>query len=368
LEDQALRTALRILVSLGTVLALSGPSALTVAAAGISLNPNSGAVGTQTTVSGSGFNVNATVSIFFNSNGNGNGNGNFLGSQSSDGSGNLPGVSVTIPNVTGGNYQIVATDGVNRASTGFSVPSSLTLSPTSGATGSGVTVTGTGFFENESIIIGWDQPGNQLPPTNLTANGNGGFSTNVNVPSGASNGNHTVFATGVSSRFALNATFNVNGTNNVGGANLTLSPGSGPVGTTTTVSLNGTGFNASEQVNLAVDGGGVSSVTSDGNGNFSTTVQMSSSLGVGAHTISATGASSGHSASVTFFVTAGGRAQAAASACGANGERPGNGFGDDNHCHTGSQGNHQQGDGDDGHGHSNHGGDHGDGNDQGQDD
>jgi hypothetical protein len=357
LEDQALRTVLRVLVSLGTVLAVSGPSALIVSAAGISANPNSGAVGTQTTVSGSGFNVNAPVNIFFNGN-----SGTFLGSQSSDGSGNLPGIGVTIPNVTAGNYQIVATDGFNRASTSFSVPSSLSLSPTSGATGSGVGVSGTGFVQNESIIIGWDQPGNQV--ATVTANGNGSFSTSFNVPSGASNGNHTVFATGVSSRFALNATFNVNGTNNVGGANLTLSPGSGPAGTT--VSLNGTGFNASEQVNLAVDGGGVSSVTSDGSGNFSTTIQMSSSLGLGAHMVSATGASSGHSASVTFFVTAA-HGQAAAVACGSDGERHGNGFGDDNHCHTGSQG-HHQGDGNDGQGHGGQGDHHGDGNDQGEDD
>jgi hypothetical protein len=361
LGDQALRTALRLLVSLGAVLALSGPNALTVAAAGISVNPNSGAVGTQTTVTGNAFKINTTVSVFFNSGGN---SGTFLGSQSSDASGNLPGLIVMIPNVTAGNYQIVATDGVNRASTSFSVPSSLSLSPTSGPTGSGVTVSGAGFFQNESVIVGWDQPGNQV--ATVTANGNGGFSTSFNVPSGATDANHTVFATGVSSRFALNATFNVNGTNNVGGANLTLSPGSGPAGTT--VSLNGTGFSASEGVNLAVDGGGVSSVTSDGNGNFSTTVQTSSSLGVGAHTISATGASSGHSASVTFFVTAL-RGQAAA-ACASDTERHGNGSGDDNHCHTGSQGHHQQGDGDDGQGQGqgSHGDHHGNGDDQGEDD
>jgi hypothetical protein len=336
------------------VLALFGPGAVAVAAAGISLSTNSGAAGTTTTVSGSGFNANAIVRVLF-----GGGSGSLLGSQSTDGSGNFSGLSVTIPSVTAGTYEIVATDGPNRATASFTVPSSLVLTPTGGAAGSSVSISGTGLLANEGVIVGWDQPGNQLVTT--TSNGNGGFSTSFTAPNGSGTGNHTVFATGQSSHFMVSATFNVTSNSNTGGANLTVNPGSGAAGRS--VSLNGTGFGASEQVNLAIDGNGASSVTSDGNGNFATSLQLSTSLGVGGHTISATGVTSGHSASVPFFVI-----NQQAVACGQGEDRHGNGFGDDNHCHTGSQGHHEHGDdgNSQGHGHGHDG--QGDDNQQGDDD
>jgi hypothetical protein len=353
-----MRTAVRGLVALGTILALFAPGASGVVAAGISASPNAGAVGTATMVSGNGFAANTPVRILFNGS-----SGTQLGSPiTSDGSGNLPSTSVVIPSVTAGTYQIFATDGANTATTSFTVPFNLSLSPASGGVGTGVNVSGAGFLANEGVVIGWDQPGNQV--VTGTTNGNGGFSLNFTVPNGSGGGNHNVFATGQSSHFVVSATFNVGGGGNVGGANLALSPTVGRAGST--VSLNATGFGANEQVNLAVDGGVATSVTSDGNGNFATTLQLSSSLALGAHTISATGTSSGHSASVTFFVTNQRAQQAAAVACGSGDDRPGNGFGDDNHCHTGPRGH----DGDDGHGHdgdNGHGHGHGNDNDQGDD-
>jgi hypothetical protein len=158
----------------------------------------------------------------------------------------------------------------------------------------------------------------------------------------------------------VTATFNASG--NVGGANLTLSPTSGPAGST--VALNGTGFGASEQVNLTVDSGTVMSVTSDASGNFSTSLTLSSSLASGNHTIGATGVSSGHSAFVSFFVT---NPRQPVACAGEDDSRPGNGNGDENHCHSGPPGHRDRGDDNGGRGRSNH-GERGDGNDQGQDD
>ena len=89
-------------------------------------------------------------------------------------------------------------------------------------------------------------------------------------------GNHQVIAKGGTSGFTLSTTFSLGGTANVGGASLTISPTSGAAGSQ--VNLQGTGFSANEQVNLAVDGSGVTSVTSDGSGNFTTTITLSSSL------------------------------------------------------------------------------------------
>jgi hypothetical protein len=360
LEDQKdMRTALRLFVALGTVLALALPAAGVVAAAGVSISPNSGAIGTGASVSGSGFAGMTTVDVHFGGRG-----GPLIGAESTDTNGNFSNLAVTIPNVTGGTYQIFASDGSNTATTDFTVPSSLTLNPTSGSPGTGVSVSGTGFLSGENVVVGWDNDDNQV--ASATANSNGGFSTNFNVPNSA-NGSHTVFATGQSSGFQVTATFTVNNSN-VGGANVSLSPTSGPAGSN--VTLTGSGYNANETVNISVDGGMVTSVTSDGNGNFSTVITLSSSLSTGGHTITATGASSGHSASATFTVTSG-----QTTTCTGDDERPGNGFGDDNHCHTGPPGHHgdnDQGDNDhqDNHGHGGDHGRHGDqgGNDQGEDD
>ena len=344
-----MQTVTRVAIGLVTVLSLVVSGATSALAAGITVSPNSGAIGTTTSVSGNGFAATSTVRVFFNGSG-----GTLVGAESSDGSGNLPGINVVIPNVTGGNYQIFATDGSNTASVTFTVPSSLTLSPTSGGPGTGVTVSGTGFLSGEGITVGWDQANNQI--ATATASTSGAFATTFSVPT--TSGSHTVFATGQSSGFMVSATFSVSG--NAGGATITLSPTSGAAGIT--VSLSGAGFSASEHVDLAVDGGGVTSLTSDANGNFSTNLRLSSSLALGSHTITATGASSGHSASATFQVTSTNRS----TTCGEDDDRPGNGFGDDNHCHTGPRGHQDRNDNrnnqDRGHGHG-----HGSGDDQGDD-
>src|SRR5262252_3673612 len=135
-----MRTAVRAVVAFATILALLSPGAASVLAAGISVSPGTGAIGTTTTVSGNGFAANTTVRVFFNGSG-----GTQIGTESSDGSGNLPAFNVGIPSVTAGTYQIFATDGTNTATTTFTVPSSLALAPTSGGQNTNVSVTGAGF-------------------------------------------------------------------------------------------------------------------------------------------------------------------------------------------------------------------------------
>lgn len=331
-----MRTALRVIVALGTVLALVLPAAATVAAAGISIAPSSGAIGTGATVSGSGFSAMTTVSVLFDGS-----DGTLIGAESTDASGNFNSLPVTIPNVTGGTYEIFASDGTNTATTSFTVPSSLTLTPASGTPGTSVSVSGTGFLSGEGVVVGWNRAGRQVATG--TANGNGAFTATFNVPN-SGNGDHTVFATGHSSGFQLTATFAVNGSS---AADLSLSPTSGPAGSD--VTLTGSGFGANEQVNLAVDGGVVMSVTTNGNGNFTAMITLSSSLAVGEHTITATGVSSGHSASATFAVTTRQQTQ-----CNGDDARPGNGFGDRNHCHTGHEDRDENGDNGGGHGHGHH--------------
>ena len=351
-----MRTTLRTVVALATMLGLFLPAATSLAAASLSLSASSGAIGSSTTVSGGGFAASTTVRILFGGSG-----GTQVGSESSDATGNLPGLAVTVPNVTGGVYQVFATDGNNSASANFTVPFSLSLSPGSGGAGTTITVSGTGFLASEGITVGWDQSNNQV--ATATANGSGAFSTSFAAPSGT--GNHLVFASGQTSHFTLATTFTLSGTGNVGGANLSITPASGRAGSQ--VNLNGTGFGGGEQVNLTIDGSLATSVTADGNGNFTTSITMPSSVAFGGHTITATGVSSGHSASVVFSVTRGRpgeRERQAPVSCTDDNTRPGNGFGDRNHCHTGAQ----DEDHGNGHGHGGHGNQGGDADDQGDDD
>jgi hypothetical protein len=105
----------------------------------------------------------------------------------------------------------------------------------------------------------------------------------------------------------------------------------------------------------------LTSATNDGNGNFTTSITLPSSLTLGQHTIGATGVSSGRSASVVFDVTSG-TPQGPTSFTDDN-TRPGNGFGDRNHCHTGPPGHSS-----DRHGRGNHGNGGDNNDDQGGDD
>src|SRR5579885_2496608 len=101
MRGQHMRTALRVMVGLCTVLALALPAASVVAAAGISITPNSGAVGGSATVSGNGFLGSTTVRVHFNGSG-----GPLIGAAGSDSSGNVSNLTVDIPNFPGGNYTI----------------------------------------------------------------------------------------------------------------------------------------------------------------------------------------------------------------------------------------------------------------------
>jgi hypothetical protein len=204
----------------------------------------------------------------------------------------------------------------------------VSVSPNVGVAGTATTVSGNGFAANVPVRILFNGSSGTLVST-VSSDGSGNFSASFTIPN-ARAGTYQIFATDGSNIATTSFT-----------VPLSVRPASGRAGRP--VSLSGTGFSASEQVNLAVDGGGVTSVASDGNGNFVTTLQLSSSLALGAHTISATGASSGHSASVTFQVTSERAQQAVAVACTSGDERHGNGFGDENHCHTGSQGHHGDG-------------------------
>jgi outer membrane protein assembly factor BamB len=83
-------------------------------------------------------------------------------------------------------------------------------------------------------------------------------------------------------------------------AGIALKPDHGPP--TTRIRVSGTGFGATEQVDITFDDRQVGTATTDGSGSFSKAIRVPRSARPGSHTVTATGESSGLTASATFLV------------------------------------------------------------------
>jgi hypothetical protein len=174
--------------------------------------------------------------------------------------------------------------------TGTSTSARIILTPTSGAVGTPVTVTGTNFDPSSSVTIEFDT--NTL--TTVTTDSNGDFDAVFEVPLSASSGPHTVRASDGSN--SSSATFTVT-------SGIILAPSTGPVGTSVTIS--GTNFGANSTITVTFAENTVSTVpeivTTDNNGDFSANFTVPTSSN-GTHTVTASDPSS-NSASKSFTVT-----------------------------------------------------------------
>jgi len=214
--------------------------------------------------------------------------------------GTLPGggsVTFNVPDASGGNHTVAVENPVSTQvfSAQFSVLPSMSVDPNSGVVGDSVTVVGKGFAASESSIkVTYD--GTDMK-TGISASDKGSWSATFAVPSSAK-GSHTVDASG-----STTETSDVPDVTVTVSPKITISPTSGGVGTSVTVS--GTGFGEDESgVRVTYDGGGAKTgITADSKGSWSTTFAVPSSV-KGIHTIDASGASTevGDIPDLTFFV------------------------------------------------------------------
>ena len=176
----------------------------------------------------------------------------------------------------------------------------INLSPTSGTVGTSVTITGTGFTGvtiNHSSGVTFNGTNVSIGSSNVSIASDGTWSATFTVPN-ASNGSKTVTATD-SSGASASANFVV-------GAAITLSPTSGTVGTSVTIS--GTGFTGGGTINhssgVTFNGTNVSigssNVSIASNGTWSATFTVPNASN-GYQTVTATDSAS-ESASVNFVV------------------------------------------------------------------
>src|SRR5205823_1645303 len=97
-----------------------------------------------------------------------------------------------------GTYQGDSSHGTSSGQSVLTVNAAITLTPSTGGAGSTFTVAGSSFGANRPITIKWDGSGGTTlvtNPANCTSAGAGTFSCSTTVPSSASLGDHTIFAT-----------------------------------------------------------------------------------------------------------------------------------------------------------------------------
>ena len=265
-------------------------SSFTVTAPTLSLNPSTGPIGTSVTATGNGYPASASVTIAFNG-----------AAQPTSPSTCVIGISgalncsFNVPSSPAGAQRVVATDSSgNTANATFTVTApTLSLSINSGIVGQSVTITGNGFLASSSIALLYDGTplSESIPPTNAA----GYFQGTLTVPA-SSAGPHTVTATDAAGNRA-SQTFTV-------GPAASLSPGSGFVGTSVTVT--GSGFTASSVVSIAFNRTAVSTTPSpcgvSAVGGFSCSFAVPQSAAAGNATVTVTDSAS-DTVQRVFFVS-----------------------------------------------------------------
>ncbi len=206
----------------------------------ITVSPTSGIIGTTINVTGSNFIDNSIINI------------NFAGNPTTtspypiaaDPTGSFSATFNFNFNDSAGINQVMASDGVNSAFANFNVIPSITLNPTTGPIGSLVTVTGTGFAASQSVTATFAGAAVTTTPVNVNTDGFGFFTANFIVPAGQTFGAKNVVVTDANSNSAP-TTFGVT-------PSISLSPISGNVGST--VTLSGSGFAANSVLALKFAG------------------------------------------------------------------------------------------------------------------
>jgi hypothetical protein len=257
----------------------------------IMIFPTSGPVGTIVTVSGQGFAASSKITITYD------------GAQqttspavSSNTVGSFISTAFAVPPSSIGGHMVSATDSKgNSASATFTVAPSITLSPTAGPVGTIVTVSGSSFAASSNMAIEFD--GNIVANTTTTPSGSIPLGVAFNVPTSASGG-HMVSAIDDSSDSA-NALFTVTA------PLISLSPTSGPIGTTVTAS--GSNFVPSSTITITFGLSQIqttpATVTASNVGSFSASFTVPSYV-AGNYVVSATDNSiNNNSASVAFTIT-----------------------------------------------------------------
>ena len=199
-----------------------------VTTSNISVSPTNGSIGTTVTVTGSNFVDNSNINMNFD----GNPTVTSPSSIVADASGSFSATFIFSFNDSAGTKQIAANDGFNSAFANFAVTPAITINPTNGPIGSLVNVTGSGFAATQPVAIKFAGATVVTIPANLNTDNYGFFSASFVVPTGQMAGGKNINASDATLNSAT-STFAIT-------PSIFLSPSSGNVGSTVTIS--GSGF------------------------------------------------------------------------------------------------------------------------------
>src|SRR5207244_3088219 len=221
-----------------------------------SLSPSSGPVGASLTISGANFgSTQGSSTVTFN------------GTLATVTSWSSTSIVASVPSGATTGAVVVHASGVNSNGVSFTVlprPNISGLSPTSGAVGTSVTITGTNFGSTQGTSTV------TFNGTSATATSWSATSIVATVPSGASTGNVVVTVSGVPSN---GVSFTVLPTPNISG----LSPTSGAVGTSVTIT--GTNFGSTQGTSTVTFNGTSAPATSRSATSIVATVPSGASTG-----------------------------------------------------------------------------------------
>jgi hypothetical protein len=153
--------------------------------ASITLTPSSGTPGIQVMVNGGGFGGTEPVTIYYQN--------TSIGTATTDNTGAFS-LTFTVPTNSGLGYNYMLAQGNNtgiQASAYFYVTPNVTISPTTGPSGTAITVNGTYFTPNSYGWLYWYDPstGSQNYLNSFNTDNNGAFTANITAPSGLISGN-----------------------------------------------------------------------------------------------------------------------------------------------------------------------------------
>jgi len=259
-------------------------SAVFTVNATLTITPSSGPVGTLVTFEGTGFAPNNAMAV--------NWSGGLVACSSTTNSAGQFTCTYTIPNATYGPHEFYAQDKVS-ANANFTVTPQLVVTPTSGLSGTPVSLTATGFAGSSSLTITWS--GGDTTACSGTTTATGSLTCGFTVPSGSTGGLYSFTATDALDHSAV-ASFSVS-------TSLLISPNHGPAGTT--VTFTGSGFAADSALSLTwgqVAGSVCSASTTNASGQFTCTYTIPSGTPGGSYTFTAVDHAS-NTATATFVVT-----------------------------------------------------------------
>ena len=217
----------------------------------LTVSPGSGPVGTEVTFTGTNFADDSSVSVTAGA--------TILCTTTTSGIGGFT-CTAAVPPSTAGSHLFIATDGSgNSASTSFTVSSHLVVSAGTAPVGATITFDGTGYAASELVTVSWTDG----VACSATTNASGSFGCSYVLPDTTAGAHEFTGAdpSGDSATASVTVT-----------PLLTVSPGSGPVGGT--ITLTGTGFAGSSAVVVSWSGGAACSLTTSGAGAFSCTYKI----------------------------------------------------------------------------------------------